>query len=412
MNLFEQELEQLMSRVKTAEPAQNGKNYDDDITIIKGKVKQLKENIELIERDNQTDFDKLAKAVKDAPSRKIGITDLSPNLADYLDKLNEARPVRLEIPNFNFKTDLKGTDSIQDFQKMLDDLLLGNNIFLVGPAGTGKTFTAEALCRAAWGEPAQKMVEINCSQWTAPRDIVGGDTIDGYKEGRLIDAWEHGKLLVLDELPKLDPNTAGLLNDALAKTANRTKGKIPTIRSGDGRVVPKHDRFACVATGNITGKRSSPKYKGNNTQDGSLIDRFVGSYFYIGFNEALEKSLTVPFVFNVYKALRDALLALDIENDITLRGMLNGNRTYILEMEREAGFVDQIKEGKTIRDTIKSYLSLHDEDTRKLIERNGKVSMFITMLNDGSYKRGDGMSAYKTWRTANIGKVEEAKTQR
>ena len=405
---FEQELEQLMSRVQTVAPTSTT-NYDDDIVVLKGKVRQLKESAESSDRTFGQSIDRIESEVNKVRNRKIDRSDLTPNFADFLDKLNEARPVRLELPNFNFvSTSSKDGDGIENFQKMLDDLLLGNNIFLVGPAGTGKTFTAEALCRKGWGEPKDKMVELNCSQWTAPRDIVGGDTIDGYKEGRLIDAWENGKLLVLDELPKLDPNTAGLLNDALAKTANRTAGKTPTIRTGDGRVVKKHDRFACVATGNITGKRSSPKYKGNNTQDGSLIDRFVGSYYYIGFNEALEASLTVPFVFKVYKALRDALMQLDIENDITLRGMLNANRTYILEMERECGFVDQIKGGKTIADNVTSYLSLHDEDARKLIERNGQVSLLLGMLKNAKYKDTDGRNAYKVWRSVNTTKVIEA----
>ena len=34
-------------------------------------------------------------------------------------------------------------------------------------------------------------------------------------------AWEKGGCLILDELPKLDPNTAGLLNEALAETAGQ-----------------------------------------------------------------------------------------------------------------------------------------------------------------------------------------------
>lgn len=410
MNLFDQQLEQLMSRVQTATPAPANNNYDTDIQVIRQKIRHIEDSDTELQKLVDAEIKQLNNHLNAVKGRKIDRSDLTPNFADFLEKLNEARPVRLEIPNFNFvSTPSKDGDGIENFQKMLDDLLLGNNIFLVGPAGTGKTFTAEALCRKAWGEPKDYMVELNCSQWTAPRDIVGGDTIDGYKEGRLIDAWEHGKLLVLDELPKLDPNTAGLLNDALAKTANRTAGKIPTIRTGDGRVVKKHDRFACVATGNITGKRSSPKYKGNNTQDGSLIDRFVGSYYYIGFNEALEASLTVPFVFKVYKALRDALIQLDIENDITLRGMLNANRTYILEMERACGFVDDIKGGKTIADNVTSYLSLHDEDARKLIERNGQVSMFLNMLKNGGYKDTDGRNAYKLWRSVNMQKVVQAK---
>ena len=74
--------------------------------------------------------------------------------------------------------------------------------------------------------------------------MVGGQTIDGYQKGKLEIAWSNvdengndfnGAVLCLDEMPKLDPNTAGLLNSALAKV------KLPnaTIRNGRGQSISK-----------------------------------------------------------------------------------------------------------------------------------------------------------------------------
>jgi hypothetical protein len=279
-------------------------------------------------------------------------------------------------------------NNIQNFKAMLDDLLVGNNIFLVGPAGTGKTACAAFLCDTLYGSPAKHMATINCSQWTSPIDIIGGETIKGYREGILVDAYENGKLLVLDELPKLDPNTAGLLNDPLAKSGIQDATR-NTITTGQGRVVSKHPKFACIATGNITGKRASPKYGGNNKQDASLIDRFAGSYYEIGFNRPLEKSLVGETVFAIFDSMRDVLLENEIENDITLRIMLNAYRTWRKEME---SVIKGKTIGKTLRMTIDSYLSLHDADTKAMI--TSKLGTRLTNFST-TYRSAEKIADYK-----------------
>ena len=107
--------------------------------------------------------------------------------------------------------------AIQYFEKIVDDILLKNNVFLYGGAGTGKTTIANLVAQFVGLE----VQTINCSQWTSPIEIIGGQTIEGYQEGKLIEAYRRGNMLILDEMPKIDPNTAGLLNEALAKAGNK-----------------------------------------------------------------------------------------------------------------------------------------------------------------------------------------------
>jgi cobaltochelatase CobS len=103
----------------------------------------------------------------------------------------------------------------------------------------------------------------------------------------------------LDELPKLDPNTAGILNDALSETASQPKydedGKviestIPYIVNGRGEKIKKGQdaenpelkyRFSVIATGNTDMMNVGNKYGGNQRQDYSLVDRFAGSFYVI-----------------------------------------------------------------------------------------------------------------------------------
>lgn len=226
---------------------------------------------------------------------------------------------------------------------VMSDLLSGNNVYLYGPAGTGKTYLAEAIAESAMG---LEYLELSCSQWTSPIQIVGGQTIEGYQEGMLIDAWAEGKVLILDELPKLDPNTAGLLNATLAKTADMPKfdkdgkvieGTIPFITNGRGDKVYRGERnsdpntkfrFGVIGTGNTDMKSVKNTYSGNQRQDYSLVDRFSGSYYLMRFDEETEKSLIYPYVFNILNRLRQILLSKDAIESISLRTMLNMNRTY------------------------------------------------------------------------------------
>jgi cobaltochelatase CobS len=300
----------------------------------------------------------VSAAVEEALSkRKVGVADLDENLRKRLD----SAPV---VVRYDFPPS-KGTEfsapDIPAFQQIVDDLALGNNVFLVGGAGTGKTYLAEnLLAKSALG---RSHVTINCSQWTSPTEIIGGQTMDGYVEGKLIEAWSKGMVLVLDELPKIDPNTAGLLNDALAKT------KVPNavIFNSRKESFTKHKDFAVIATGNIYPDKESFSYGANNKQDLSLLDRFSGSVHFIEKNPALEKAiLGNDMVWSVCDRIRSAVFDLKYDAQLSLRFMVNARDAYNLEMSRlKGGKVPG--DGKTLRSTVDSYLSTFSEQQRKNI---------------------------------------------
>jgi len=294
--------------------------------------------------------------------------------------------------------------------KVISDLLEGNNVYLQGKAGTGKTYLAEAI-PAVMG---QEYFMINCSQWTSPIQIIGGQTIEGYVEGQLVKAWKRGAILILDELPKLDPNTAGLLNDALAKTGSQPKydekGKIdtdtiPTITNGRGEIIKKGQeqpdenlkyRFAVIATGNTNMMDVGNKYAGNQRQDYSLVDRFAGSIYTLDVNEMTEKRMIYPYVFNVCSVLREYLNAKDALQSVSLRTMLNFNRTYEQEMlykmvigvdkdgkKIRSPFADEIFDNagnqvppKSVQDSIDSFLNMLEKEMRKELTKNDPVNSF------------------------------------
>ncbi len=248
---------------------------------------------------------------------------------------------------------------IAEFQQMIDDVVMGNNVFLIGGAGTGKTFTVENLIsKNALG---REYITINCSQWTSPTEIIGGQTMDGYVEGKLIEAWKNGWVLILDELPKIDPNTAGLFNDALSKT----KLNDAIIFNARKESFKKHPDFACIATGNIYPNKESISYGANNKQDLSLLDRFSGSVYFIEKNPAIEKQIIQnEMLWSICDKVRTVIEELKYEAQLSLRFMQNARDAFALEMKRIKSTKSngiQANEGKTFKSTMDCYLSTFTE---------------------------------------------------
>lgn len=265
--------------------------------------------------------------------------------------------------------------AIAEFQQMVDDITLGHNVFLVGGAGTGKTFTAENLIsKNALG---REYITINCSQWTSPTEIIGGQTMDGYVEGKLIEAWKNGWVLILDELPKIDPNTAGLFNDALSKT----KLKDAIIFNARKESFKKHPDFACIATGNIYPNRESMSYGANNKQDLSLLDRFSGSVYFVEKNETIERQITQnDMLWSVCNKLRDVLEEMKYEAQLSLRFMQTSRDAYSLEMLRlkstKPNHIDA-DEGKTFKSCIDSFLSTFSDMQSGILKARIKYDVYI-----------------------------------
>jgi MoxR-like ATPase len=278
-----------------------------------------------------------------------------------LESIKNVRKIRLILP-----PDQQGSilpeSNIAAFQKIVDDIINGHNVMLIGGAGTGKTYLAEIIAEAL-GRGRQT---INCSQYTSPLEILGGETLEGYKDGKLIEAWRNGDLLILDEMPKLDPNTAGLLNEALSRTDKA--GAV--IQSPRGEKVKKNDNFAVIATGNVYPNSEDIAYAANNKQDLSLLDRFSGNVYFIEENPKMEQeTLQNNMIWSIANRIRQTIKENNYEAQMSLRWMQNAARIYALEMLRVNNPSSDIKpnDGKTLLDCINGFIEPLNESQQEVL---------------------------------------------
>lgn len=351
------------------------------------------------------------KMIKDVMSQsKIGVNNLDDTLRAYLMSQVKVQ-VQLKTPTFSAPGGvIKKEDYDRPlFQKILTDLISMNNVYLYGGAGTGKTYIAKQIAVFMdWD-----YVELNCNQFTSQLDILGGQTIEGYQVGALEMAWgnlndkglpsgKSGAVLCLDELPKIDPNTAGILNAALANVKNYTAGPAngggipPEIKNGKNQKIPKGN-LLIIATGNVKLNEMSTEYEANFKQDLSLQDRFAGSTYEVFAdynNEAFNIMKDVLFIWLAMIKLREKIVEMKWTGQafVSIRIMINLKETYLTYRGIKDGTItappgskdkiQKIDKPKTLENGIDSFLNLFKPDQVDQLKTAMDYNKFIKMIKE------------------------------
>jgi MoxR-like ATPase len=136
------------------------------------------------------------------------------------------------------------------------------HVLLVGPAGTGKSTLATQAAEALGLE----LQAISLGPTTPMSKVFGYFDAHGHYHGTPFRrAFEHGGVMLLDELDNGHPGLLAELNQALA---------LGVCAFADG-MVEAHPEFRLVATGNTYGTGGDRNYVGRQALDAATLDRFV-----------------------------------------------------------------------------------------------------------------------------------------
>ena len=316
----EDEVKQLaqaeLQKIELQEKAAKGDGLSRALLALKETIDTFKQANTGSGTVNAEEVKKLVASMKSGIKGKVGYADLDPELQTKLSGKVQSTLILTTPYSKGAGKALAESQVIRPlFQKLLSDFVARNNAYLYGGAGTGKTYIVEQLAKFL----GYDYIEVNCNQFTSPLDLVGGQTIEGYQKGKLEMAWTNvakngeqmkGAILCLDELPKLDPNTAGVLNAALAKVKLGTPEDPVFIYNGKGEKIFKKNIFV-IATGNTRLNETSVDYEANFKQDLSLQDRFVGSTYEVvaDYRSEFENALQdFAFIFIFMTKIREAII--------------------------------------------------------------------------------------------------------
>lgn len=200
------------------------------------------------------------------------------------------------------KTTKTNTLKILDnqFRDILELVANHENVYLYGPAGSGKNVLCEELAKAL-NVPFYYQNTI-----LTKFDISGYKNAGGeFEETEFYKAWTNGGLFMLDEVDNSQAEALIALNAALANGYYT----FPNVGK-----VKAHKEFYCIAAGNTNGQGATDEYCGRYKMDESSRDRFF--FVKIDYNKDIEKSIVgehkdiLSFVYDLRKIANELQLSL------------------------------------------------------------------------------------------------------
>lgn len=271
------------SDVEVAEWACNN-GHNDVIVWDDGTVGLAQETKVVVKQDGSLET-ALATAIKMAVADVMDQVELNAKLDEQkiidLVKQYSVAPTVIEI-----RDTVKGTVKTiarahKRMAKVLRYIRLGLNVYLPGPAGSGKTTLAFQVGEAL-GRPVYFDAKVSQEHKLAGYEDAGGV----YHTTPFREAFEKGGVYLADEIDAWSAAASVWLNAAIA---NRKA-------SFADKMVDAHPDFVFIGAGNTVGRGADRQYVGRNQLDAATLNRFV--YVTVDYDEELEVALATEAYLN------------------------------------------------------------------------------------------------------------------
>ena len=234
---------------------------------------------------------------------------------------------------------------------------------LVGPAGSGKSYIPEQISKLlnkeaeARGEKPQPFRGVSCTAG-ASDSIVTGRLIPWGEGGKFewiasdyARACMEGGVFLFDEMDKLDPNTASIVNWSMSSNT------LLLPNNPNQSSIPIHKNRVVMATMNTFGGGGDRMYTSSIQQDVATTDRFTAGTIFIDYDQKLEKRIMADL---------DALEILEWGWKVR-KSIMTYQLRRVLSTRVMKDFAAEKAIGGTMKDFKESYfLGWSDDDKRKV----------------------------------------------
>jgi MoxR-like ATPase len=256
--------------------------------------------IEMIRRPSGSGAPAPAQPSDPDPDRTLReIEGLKAAMAGLLDRIESQPKAAAPVPVI--KIELREREEIEvdlndrhaQYEEVLASLLSCGKVILVGPPGSGKS----SLARQISDDLGRTFGMQSCTEGMSEAKLVGSMNVQGdYLRSDFVAAFEgsgrfaeKGALFCFDEIDAADPNATLVINEALSN------GHLNVPSRRDDPICKRDSRLLVVACANTYGTGSDPSYSGRNQLDGAFLDRFVGLFIHLDYDQKREAAIAKAY---------------------------------------------------------------------------------------------------------------------